>query len=161
YVNLGVAVGTEKGLVVPVVKHADAMDFADIEREIGRLAGLARDGKLSLDDLQGGTFTISNGGVYGSLMSTPILTPPQVAILDGQFGRKVAGVEKDPPLGGTGLNVGCIPSKALLDSSEIYQQALTHMAAHGVRAEGVTLDLPAMMGRKEKVVRGLTQGIAG
>jgi 2-oxoglutarate dehydrogenase E2 component (dihydrolipoamide succinyltransferase) len=81
YVNLGVAVGTEKGLVVPVVKHADKMDFADVEREIGRLAGLARDGKLALDDLQGGTFTISNGGVYGSLMSTPILTPPQVAIL--------------------------------------------------------------------------------
>jgi 2-oxoglutarate dehydrogenase E2 component (dihydrolipoamide succinyltransferase) len=81
YVNLGVAVGTEKGLVVPVVKNAEKMTFADIEREIGRLAGLARDGKLALDDLQGGTFTISNGGVYGSLMSTPILTPPQVAIL--------------------------------------------------------------------------------
>ncbi|HEV7732427.1 MAG TPA: 2-oxoglutarate dehydrogenase complex dihydrolipoyllysine-residue succinyltransferase [Candidatus Binatia bacterium] len=81
YVNLGVAVGTERGLVVPVVKHAEQMGFADLEREIGRLAGLARDGKLTLDHLQGGTFTISNGGVYGSLLSTPILTPPQVAIL--------------------------------------------------------------------------------
>jgi len=81
FVNLGVAVGTERGLVVPVVHGADRMSFADIEREILRLAGLARDGKLSIDDLSGGTFTISNGGVYGSLLSTPILNPPQSAIL--------------------------------------------------------------------------------
>jgi 2-oxoglutarate dehydrogenase E2 component (dihydrolipoamide succinyltransferase) len=81
YVNLGVAVGTDRGLVVPVVKHADAMSFADLEREIARLAGLARDGKLAVDDLVGGTFTISNGGVYGSLLSTPILNPPQSGIL--------------------------------------------------------------------------------
>jgi 2-oxoglutarate dehydrogenase E2 component (dihydrolipoamide succinyltransferase) len=81
FVHLGVAVGTERGLVVPVVRHADAMSFADLEREIGRLAALARDGKLAVDDLQGGTFTISNGGVYGSLLSTPILNPPQSGIL--------------------------------------------------------------------------------
>jgi 2-oxoglutarate dehydrogenase E2 component (dihydrolipoamide succinyltransferase) len=81
YVNLGVAVGTERGLVVPVVRHAERLSFAEIEREIGRLAGLAREGKLSLEDLAGGTFTISNGGVYGSLLSTPILNPPQSAIL--------------------------------------------------------------------------------
>jgi 2-oxoglutarate dehydrogenase E2 component (dihydrolipoamide succinyltransferase) len=81
HVHLGVAVGTERGLVVPVVHHADAMSFAELEREIGRLAGLARDGKLSIDDLSGGTFTISNGGVYGSLLSTPILNPPQSGIL--------------------------------------------------------------------------------
>ncbi len=81
FVHLGVAVGTERGLVVPVVKHADAMSFADLEREIARLAGLARDGKLAVDDLVGGTFTISNGGVYGSLLSTPILNPPQSGIL--------------------------------------------------------------------------------
>ena len=81
YVHLGVAVGTERGLVVPVVKHADAMSFAELEREIARLAGLARDGKLAVDDLIGGTFTISNGGVYGSLLSTPILNPPQSGIL--------------------------------------------------------------------------------
>ena len=80
-VHLGVAVGTERGLVVPVVRHAEAMCFADLEREIGRLAALARDGKLAVDDLQGGTFTISNGGVYGSLLSTPILNPPQSGIL--------------------------------------------------------------------------------
>jgi 2-oxoglutarate dehydrogenase E2 component (dihydrolipoamide succinyltransferase) len=81
FVHLGVAVGTPRGLVVPVVHHADRMSFAEIEREILRLAGLARDGKLALDDLAGGTFTISNGGVYGSLLSTPILNPPQSGIL--------------------------------------------------------------------------------
>jgi len=80
-VHLGVAVGTDRGLVVPIVHNADQRSFADIEREIARLAGLARDNKLGIDDLGGGTFTISNGGVYGSLLSTPILNPPQSAIL--------------------------------------------------------------------------------
>jgi 2-oxoglutarate dehydrogenase E2 component (dihydrolipoamide succinyltransferase) len=78
---MGVAVGTDKGLVVPVVRDADVMSLAQIEAEIGRLGGLARDGKLAMDDLQGGTFTITNGGVYGSLMSTPILNPPQSGVL--------------------------------------------------------------------------------
>jgi len=81
HVHLGIAVGTERGLVVPVVRHAEVRSFADLEREIERLAVLARDGKLGVDDLQGGTFTISNGGVYGSLLSTPILNPPQSGIL--------------------------------------------------------------------------------
>jgi 2-oxoglutarate dehydrogenase E2 component (dihydrolipoamide succinyltransferase) len=81
FVHLGVAVGTERGLVVPVVRNAHRLSFAGIEREILRLAELARDGKLSIDDLSGGTFTISNGGVYGSLLSTPILNPPQSGIL--------------------------------------------------------------------------------
>ncbi len=81
FVHLGVAVGTERGLVVPVVHDADRMSFAELEREIARLAALARDGKLAIDDLAGGTFTISNGGVYGSLLSTPILNPPQSGIL--------------------------------------------------------------------------------
>jgi 2-oxoglutarate dehydrogenase E2 component (dihydrolipoamide succinyltransferase) len=81
FVHLGIAVGTERGLVVPVVRHAERMSFADLEREIGRLAALARDGKLAPDDLTGGTFTISNGGIYGSLLSTPILNPPQSGIL--------------------------------------------------------------------------------
>jgi len=80
-VHLGVAVGTERGLVVPVVHNADLLSFADVEREIARLAELARQNRLGIDDLSGGTFTISNGGVYGSLMSTPILNPPQSAIL--------------------------------------------------------------------------------
>lgn len=81
FYNVSVAVGTDKGLVVPVVRDADTMTLAEIESEIGRLGALARDGKLSMDDLQGGTFTISNGGVYGSLMSTPILNPPQSGVL--------------------------------------------------------------------------------
>ena len=81
YYHLGVAVGTERGLVVPVVRDADAKGFAGIEKEIGALGRKARDGKLTIDDLSGGTFTISNGGVYGSLMSTPILNAPQSGIL--------------------------------------------------------------------------------
>ena len=81
YYDIGIAVGAEEGLVVPVLRDADRKSFAQIEREIGDLAGRARDGKLSLADLQGGTFTITNGGVFGSLMSTPILNTPQVGIL--------------------------------------------------------------------------------
>ncbi len=79
--DIGVAVGTEQGLVVPVVRDADALDFAEIEKKIAEFGRRARDGKLSLDELSGGTFTISNGGIYGSLMSTPILNPPQSGIL--------------------------------------------------------------------------------
>ncbi|MGI6856017.1 2-oxoglutarate dehydrogenase complex dihydrolipoyllysine-residue succinyltransferase [Mesorhizobium sp. 1B3] len=81
YAHIGVAVGTDKGLVVPVVRDADSMSIAEIEKEIGRLGVAARDGKLAVTDMQGGTFTISNGGVYGSLMSTPILNAPQSGIL--------------------------------------------------------------------------------
>jgi 2-oxoglutarate dehydrogenase E2 component (dihydrolipoamide succinyltransferase) len=79
--DIGVAVGTEQGLVVPVVRDADAKSFAEIEKEIAALGRKARDGRLTIEDLSGGTFTISNGGVYGSLLSTPILNPPQSAIL--------------------------------------------------------------------------------
>jgi 2-oxoglutarate dehydrogenase E2 component (dihydrolipoamide succinyltransferase) len=79
--DIGVAVGTEQGLVVPVLRDADRMSFAEIEKNIGELGRKARDGKLTIEDLSGGTFTISNGGIYGSLMSTPILNPPQSAIL--------------------------------------------------------------------------------
>jgi 2-oxoglutarate dehydrogenase E2 component (dihydrolipoamide succinyltransferase) len=81
FAHIGVAVGTEKGLVVPVVRDADQMSIAEIEKEIGRLGIAARDGKLGMDAMQGGTFTISNGGVYGSLMSSPILNAPQSGIL--------------------------------------------------------------------------------
>jgi len=80
-VHLGIAASTDRGLIVPVVRDAHAMGIADLEREIGRLAELARNGKIGLEDLAGGTFTISNGGVFGSLLSTPILNPPQSAIL--------------------------------------------------------------------------------
>ena len=81
FVHMGVAVGTPTGLVVPVVRDADQKSFAEIEKEIAALGVKARDGKLSMADMQGGTFTISNGGVYGSLMSSPILNPPQSGIL--------------------------------------------------------------------------------
>ncbi|MBW8322595.1 MAG: 2-oxoglutarate dehydrogenase complex dihydrolipoyllysine-residue succinyltransferase [Arenimonas sp.] len=81
YCHIGVAVGTDKGLVVPIVRDADQMSIAEIEKDIGRLGKLARDGALSMADMQGGTFTISNGGVYGSLMSSPILNAPQSGIL--------------------------------------------------------------------------------
>ncbi|ASQ02644.1 2-oxoglutarate dehydrogenase complex dihydrolipoyllysine-residue succinyltransferase [Sinorhizobium meliloti WSM1022] len=81
FCHVGVAVGTDKGLVVPVVRDADQMSIAEIEKEIGRLGKAARDGTLSMADMQGGTFTISNGGVYGSLMSSPILNAPQSGIL--------------------------------------------------------------------------------
>jgi 2-oxoglutarate dehydrogenase E2 component (dihydrolipoamide succinyltransferase) len=81
FYDIGVAVGTERGLVVPVVRDADKKNFADLERDIADYAARARDGKLKLEDLQGGTFTITNGGVYGSLFATPILNPPQSGIL--------------------------------------------------------------------------------
>ena len=81
YYHIGVAVGTPQGLVVPVLRDADAMGFAAVEKQIGDFGRRARDGKLAIAELSGGTFTISNGGVYGSLMSTPILNAPQSGIL--------------------------------------------------------------------------------
>jgi 2-oxoglutarate dehydrogenase E2 component (dihydrolipoamide succinyltransferase) len=81
YYDIGIAVSTERGLMVPVLRDVDLMSFAEIERSIGEFAGRARDGKIGIEDLSGGTFTITNGGVFGSLMSTPILNPPQSAIL--------------------------------------------------------------------------------
>jgi len=81
YYNISFAVSTDKGLVVPVLKNADEMSFADIEKEIKRLSDKAKNGNLTIEDLQGGTFTISNGGVYGSMLSTPILNPPQSGVL--------------------------------------------------------------------------------
>jgi 2-oxoglutarate dehydrogenase E2 component (dihydrolipoamide succinyltransferase) len=81
YYNIGVAVGTEKGLVVPVVRDADALSFADIEKQIIALGEKAKTGQLSIEELQGGTFTITNGGIYGSMLSTPILNPPQSGVL--------------------------------------------------------------------------------
>jgi 2-oxoglutarate dehydrogenase E2 component (dihydrolipoamide succinyltransferase) len=81
YVNMGIAVASEQGLVVPNVKDADRKGMLDVSREIGEVAKRARDGKLTMDDLTGGTFTITNGGVFGSLVSTPIINYPQVGIL--------------------------------------------------------------------------------
>ncbi|MBQ36889.1 MAG: dihydrolipoamide succinyltransferase [Gemmatimonadaceae bacterium] len=85
YVNLGIAVSSERGLMVPIVRHAHDLSMAGIEGEIKRLALAARDNKLTLDELSGGTFTITNGGVFGSMMSTPILTPPQTGILGARL----------------------------------------------------------------------------
>ena len=81
YYNISIAVGTERGLVVPVLRNTDTMSFAEIENSITQLGTKARDGKIKIEDLQGGTFTITNGGIYGSMLSTPILNPPQSAVL--------------------------------------------------------------------------------
>jgi len=81
YYNISIAVGTDRGLVVPVLRETDEMSFADIEKNISTLGQKARDGKITIEDLQGGTFTITNGGIYGSMLSTPILNPPQSAVL--------------------------------------------------------------------------------
>jgi len=81
YYNISIAVGTDRGLVVPVLRETDEMSFADIEKNIGTLGQKAKDGKITIEDLQGGTFTITNGGIYGSMLSTPILNPPQSAVL--------------------------------------------------------------------------------
>jgi len=95
FYDIGVAVSTEKGLMVPIVRDADQMGFADIEKKIGELAKKARDGKIAFTDLEGGTFTITNGGLFGSMMSTPILNPPQVAILGMHSIMKRAVVVND------------------------------------------------------------------
>ena len=81
YYNISIAVGTDRGLVVPVLRQTDEMSFADIEKNISELGQKARDSKITIEDLQGGTFTITNGGIYGSMLSTPILNPPQSAVL--------------------------------------------------------------------------------
>jgi 2-oxoglutarate dehydrogenase E2 component (dihydrolipoamide succinyltransferase) len=95
YYDIGVAVGSPSGLVVPILRDADQQGFADIERKIGEFGKRARDGKLSMDEMTGGTFTISNGGVYGSLLSTPILNPPQSGILGMHKTQKRAVVIGD------------------------------------------------------------------
>ena len=81
YYNISIAVGTDRGLVVPVLKNADELSFADIEKNIFLMSEKAKNGKITINDLQGGTFTISNGGIYGSMLSTPILNPPQTGVL--------------------------------------------------------------------------------
>ena len=93
YFDIGIAVGSPRGLVVPILRNADQMSFADIEKKIAEFGVKARDGKLSLDDLTGGTFSISNGGVFGSMLSTPIINPPQSAILGVHATKERAVVE--------------------------------------------------------------------
>jgi 2-oxoglutarate dehydrogenase E2 component (dihydrolipoamide succinyltransferase) len=93
YFDIGIAVGSPRGLVVPILRNADQMSFADIEKKIAEFGAKARDGKLSIDDLTGGTFSISNGGVFGSMLSTPIINPPQSAILGVHATKDRAVVE--------------------------------------------------------------------
>jgi 2-oxoglutarate dehydrogenase E2 component (dihydrolipoamide succinyltransferase) len=93
YFDIGIAVGSPRGLVVPILRNADQMSFADIEKKIADFGAKARDGKLALDDLVGGTFSISNGGVFGSMLSTPIINPPQSAILGVHATKDRAVVE--------------------------------------------------------------------
>jgi 2-oxoglutarate dehydrogenase E2 component (dihydrolipoamide succinyltransferase) len=93
YFDIGIAVGSPRGLVVPILRNADQMSFADIEKKIAEYGVKARDGKLSLDELSGGTFSISNGGVFGSMLSTPIINPPQSAILGVHATKDRAVVE--------------------------------------------------------------------
>jgi 2-oxoglutarate dehydrogenase E2 component (dihydrolipoamide succinyltransferase) len=95
FYDVGVAVSTEKGLMVPIIRDADKLGFADIEKAIADVAKRARDGKVSVNELQGGTFTITNGGTFGSMMSTPILNPPQSAILGMHSITKRAVVVND------------------------------------------------------------------
>ena len=95
YYNISIAIGTDRGLVVPVLKKADELSFADIERNIFLLSEKAKQGKITINDLQGGTFTISNGGIYGSMLSTPILNPPQTGILGMHNIIKRPVVEED------------------------------------------------------------------
>jgi len=102
YCDISVAIGTPKGLVVPVLRNCEALSFAQIESGIKELATRAKDGKLALKDLQGGTFTITNGGIYGSLMSTPILNPPQTGIL-GMHAIKSRAVEFPTGSGQVGI----------------------------------------------------------
>ncbi|HEV7856497.1 MAG TPA: 2-oxoglutarate dehydrogenase complex dihydrolipoyllysine-residue succinyltransferase [Herminiimonas sp.] len=93
YFDIGIAVGSPRGLVVPILRDADQMSIADIEKKIGEFGAKAKDGKLTLDDLTGGTFSISNGGIFGSMLSTPIINPPQSAILGVHATKDRAGVE--------------------------------------------------------------------
>ncbi|HEY9281100.1 MAG TPA: dihydrolipoyllysine-residue succinyltransferase, partial [Eoetvoesiella sp.] len=94
YFDIGVAVGSPRGLVVPILRNADQMSLADIEKQIADFGARARDGKLTLEELTGGTFSISNGGVFGSMLSTPIINPPQAAILGIHATKERAVVEK-------------------------------------------------------------------
>jgi 2-oxoglutarate dehydrogenase E2 component (dihydrolipoamide succinyltransferase) len=93
YFDIGVAVGSPRGLVVPIIRDADQLGFAAIEKKIAEYGKKAQDGKLALEELTGGTFSISNGGVYGSLLSTPIINPPQAAILGVHLTKERAVVE--------------------------------------------------------------------
>ncbi len=143
YVDISVAVGTEKGLVVPVLRNVENMSFAGIERTIKELATKARDGKLTIDEMTGGTFTISNGGVYGSLNSTPILNPPQSAIL-GMHKIMKRPVE-DPDAPG---QIGLRPMMYLALSYD-------HRIIDGAEAVGFLVHVKEMIENPERLLLGV------
>jgi 2-oxoglutarate dehydrogenase E2 component (dihydrolipoamide succinyltransferase) len=121
FYDIGVAVSTERGLMVPVLRDADALSYADIEKKIAELAGMARDGKISISHLQGGTFTITNGGIYGSMLSTPILNPPQCAILGMHAIQKRPVVVNDQIVIRPVMYVALSYDHRLIDGSEAVQ----------------------------------------
>ena len=258
YFDIGIAVGSPRGLVVPILRDADQMSLAEIEKQIAEYGKRANEGKLTVQELTGGTYTISNGGVFGSMLSTPIINPPQSAILgvhatkeravvengqvvvrpinylaqsydhriiDGreavlslvaikealedpgaaccwtfeecaaaaadlkmaepfdvvvigagpggyiaairaaQLGFRVACIDDwtradgKPAPGGTCTNVGCIPSKALLQSSENFEHAGHAFADHGIEVKGLAIDVAKMLARKDRVVAQNNDGI--
>ena len=116
--NIGVAVSTQKGLMVPILHEVDKMSFADIEKAIAELAAKARDGKIAVDDLQGGTFTITNGGIFGSMLSTPILNFPQSAILGMHAIQKRPVVRDDQIVIGSMMYVALTYDHRLIDGKE-------------------------------------------
>jgi 2-oxoglutarate dehydrogenase E2 component (dihydrolipoamide succinyltransferase) len=140
YCDVAVAVGTEKGLVVPVLRNAEAMSFAQIEATIKDFAVRAKDGKLSVDEMTGGTFTISNGGVYGSLMSTPILNPPQSGIL-GMHAIKKRAVE-DP------RNPGQVAIRPMMYLALSYD----HRIIDGAEAVGFLIHIKDMIEKPERLL---------
>lgn len=143
FCDISVAVGTERGLVVPVVRNAELMSFADIELAIKELAVRARDGKLSIDEMTGGTFTISNGGVYGSLNSTPILNPPQSGIL-GMHKIMKRPVE-DP------RNPGQIVLRPMMYLALSYD----HRIVDGAEAVGFLVHVKSMIENPERMLLGM------
>ncbi len=140
HVDMGIAVGTEKGLVVPVLRGAEKMSFAQIEGAIRGYAAKARDGKLTLDDLQGGTFTITNGGVYGSLMSTPIINPPQSAILGMH-------AIKDRPM--------AVNGQVVIRPMMYVALSYDHRIIDGAEAVGFLVRIKELLEAPEKLLLGL------
>ena len=140
YADIAVAVGTDKGLVVPVLRNAEALSFAGIESAIKDFAVRAKDGKLTVDEMTGGTFTISNGGVYGSLMSTPILNPPQSAIL-GMHAIKKRAVE-DP------RNPGQVAIRPMMYLALSYD----HRIIDGAEAVGFLVHIKDMIEKPERLL---------
>jgi len=139
-VHMGIAVGTERGLVVPVLQNCQTMGYADIERAIRDVAKKARDGKLTLDDMQGGSFTITNGGVYGSLLSTPIINPPQSGILGMH-------AIKDRPV--------AVDGQVVIRPMMYLALSYDHRIVDGAEAVGFLVRIKELLETPEKMLLGL------